>query len=122
MPLSKSLSGLSEFPQFILWKSFPNGDRTDKKPVSFTGEVSDAHNPAIWMTHEYAEGWARHHGAHVGFVFTERDPFFFIDIDNCLLPDGQWSREAMDLCAMFAGAAIEVSQSGRGLHILGRGQ
>jgi hypothetical protein len=57
----------------------------------------------------------------VGFVFTADDPFFFFDIDNCLLPSGEWSPIAMELMGRFQGAAVEVSQSGRGLHIIGVG-
>lgn len=54
----------------------------------------------------------------VGFVFTERDPFFFLDIDGALQA-GAWSQTAQALCAMLPGAAVEVSQSGTGLHIIG---
>lgn len=56
----------------------------------------------------------------VGFVFTAEDPFFFVDIDGALQPDGTWSPLALRICQQFAGAAIEVSQSGTGLHICGR--
>src|SRR5690606_9594076 len=57
----------------------------------------------------------------VAFVLSENDPFFFIDIDSALQPDRTWSSIAQQLCTTFAGCAIEVSQSGTGLHILGRG-
>lgn len=56
----------------------------------------------------------------VGFVFTAADPFWFLDIDACLV-DGQWTATANDLVAQFAGAAVEVSVSGEGLHIFGSG-
>jgi len=52
-----------------------------------------------------------------GFVFTANDPYTFIDLDNCLTPDG-WSPIAKAVCAMFPGAFIEVSQSGVGLHVI----
>jgi hypothetical protein len=52
-------------------------------------------------------------------VFTDRDPFFFIDIDDCIDPQGGWNLEALTLVSAFPGCAIEVSQSGRGLHIIG---
>ena len=63
----------------------------------------------------YGAGWG------VGFVFTENDPLFFLDIDNCLVA-GQWSPLAVSLSTTFAGCAIEVSQSGTGLHIFGSGK
>jgi hypothetical protein len=43
----------------------------------------------------------------------------FVDIDGALQPDGQWSPLAIALCTRFEGAAVEVSQSGCGLHIIG---
>ncbi|MBU6207636.1 MAG: DUF3987 domain-containing protein, partial [Alphaproteobacteria bacterium] len=42
------------------------------------------------------------------------------DIDNCLQSDGQWTPEALAICELFAGvAAVEVSQSERGMHLFG---
>ncbi|MGL4249146.1 MAG: DUF5906 domain-containing protein, partial [Aeromonas sp.] len=55
----------------------------------------------------------------MAFILSDDDPFFFVDIDDCLLPDRTWSPIAIELCTQFAGAAVEVSQSGRGLHIIG---
>ena len=57
----------------------------------------------------------------MGCLFTDQDPFFFLDIDKCMQPDNTGSQTATDMCAAFAGAAVEVSQSGKGLHIFGRG-
>lgn len=120
--LVQAFATLSNYPQFILWKSVQRGDRTDKLPVNpHTGAVQDAHDPAIWLGLEAAEQRAADIGVGVGFVFTAADPLFFIDIDNCLQADGQWSPLAIELCGRFPGALMEVSQSGRGLHIIGTG-
>lgn len=73
-------------------------------------------NPADWGTYEQAEAVPGMAG--VGFVFTARDPFFFLDIDKALA-GGAWSSLAQELCARFAGACVEVSQSGTGLHVIG---
>lgn len=54
----------------------------------------------------------------VAFVITENDPFFLFDIDNCAQAGG-WSPLALEILGELAGAAVEVSQSGNGLHILG---
>lgn len=60
-------------------------------------------------------------GYGVGFLFTPNDPFFFLDIDNCLNPDGRsWSPLATQLMRSLPGAAIEVSSSHKGLHIIGQ--
>lgn len=124
--MHSALLGLTAYSQFIVYRIVPSASRpgkTDKFPVDYrTGKVSDAHDSAIWTdsataqatASQWGEGWG------IGFVFTESDPFWFLDIDGCLI-DGQWSPLAVALCAMFAGCAIEISQSGTGLHIFGIG-
>lgn len=59
-------------------------------------------------------------GYGVGFLFTENDPFWFVDIDKAY--DGvAWSDTARDICGQLAGCAVEVSQSNTGLHVFGTG-
>lgn len=116
--LPDAFAPLAAYRQWILWTG-------NKLPVNAqTGEVSNAHDPAIWLSAEEAiAAAARAPGTGVGFVFTEADPFFFLDIDHCLAPDrSNWSPLALDLCGRFSGAAVEISQSGEGLHIIGTGQ
>lgn len=85
-----------------------------------TGRLASTINPADWATYEIARAYADSAGmAGVGFVFTAADPFFFLDVDKALV-NGQWSQLAQEVCALMAGAAVEVSQSGAGLHIFGR--
>ena len=124
--LPPALEPLAAYRQFILWISRPSRQRpgaVDKLPIHpTTGAVHDAHDPAIWMTASEAIAIASASpDHHVGFVFTVNDPFFFLDIDKCLTTDGQWSPIAAQLCGALAGAAVEVSQSGAGLHIIGTG-
>ena len=119
-------AALERYPQFIIWEAIPleNGD-VKKVPVhQITRRAHDAHDPAIWMpatdANAIAAVWGKPYG--VGFTFTAEDPFFFIDIDNCAVTGGQWSPFATEMCAIFPGAAVEVSQSGRGIHIIGTGR
>lgn len=123
--LPEALLPLAQYPQFILWQARPSRrpGATDKLPIHpETGAIHDAHDPAIWLTADRAiELAAARPGAGVGFVFTTQDPFFFLDIDKCLDAAGQWSEIAMQLCEVFNGAAVEISQSGTGLHIIGSG-
>lgn len=81
-------------------------------------------NPASQMSYaaaaqEYAKLDPAVYG--VGFVFTESDPFWFLDVDNAA-EDGQWSTLANELMARTQGAFLEVSQSGSGLHMFGSGE
>jgi predicted P-loop ATPase len=95
--------------QWIPYALIPRANnplKTDKKPTVDWGDS------ATWR--DYADGEL------LGFVFTDSDPYWFLDIDNAYV-DGAWSSLATDLCARLAGAAVEISQSGRGLHIFGSG-
>lgn len=121
-PLEQALAGplaaLTAYPQFVLYALEPmaNG-KTRKFPIDpATGRPADGQDPRNWMTAEQALA----DGRPVGFVFTEADPFFFLDIDNALQADNTWSPLAQSLCARLSGCAVEVSQSGRGLHVFGR--
>lgn len=119
-----ALAALRDFPQFVLWKAVPSRKRPgkfDKFPCDIEGNVNDAHDPKIWLDADTACSAASvfGEGYGVGFVFTENDPFFFVDIDGAY--DGnEWSSVATCLCNQFAGAAVEVSHSGSGLHIIGK--
>jgi hypothetical protein len=103
-------------PQFIIYSA-------DKTPLSpHTGLACNPHDPAQWADKQTAELAAIHYqAAGIGLVITADSNLFFLDIDHCLQPDGQWSPIAIQLCEYLAGAYIEVSRSGEGLHILGHG-
>lgn len=122
--LPAALGGMGDYRQFIVYYTTPRPDgKTDKFPCHHkTGMVANAHDPDTWTDIGTAVTAARRFGGTygVGFVFTNADPFWFLDVDSCLV-DGQWSPLAVQLCAAFPGAAIEVSQSGRGLHVFGTG-
>lgn len=124
--LPEQLRPLAGYRQFILWKIAQRDSKTVKLPVDWrTAGVGDAHNPELWLDADTAINTAAAYGQGygVGFVFTPNDPFFFVDIDKCLNADNAtWSPVAMDLMTRLNGAAVEVSQSGRGLHIIGQGQ
>lgn len=120
------LDALEKRKQWIIWTRTPkqNG-KVDKIPIDPLSEGGiNAHSPSNWMDFDTASMFAKRRPASlgVGFVFTRDDPYSFIDVDNCVLPDGHWAEHARWLCEAFAGAAIGVSQSGRGLHIICTGQ
>lgn len=117
--LPPPLQKWSEYNQFILCKLVPLGNgKSDKIPVDINGHHINPHDPANWLSHDYAIMAAQTLGLHVGFVFTANDPFWFIDIDHCIV-DGQQTPIAKQLTETFQGAAVELSASGTGLHIFG---
>ena len=119
-----AFAAMQAFNQFVLWKAVPSKRRPgkfDKFPCNIAGNIVDAHNPQHWVTADLAVATASQFGESfgVGFVFTENDPFFFVDIDGAF--DGaQWSPLSTQLCNSFPGAAVEISHSGTGLHIIGQ--
>lgn len=124
--LPPALAALAGFQQFCLYKVVPDPAKPhkDKKlSCNYLGEVVDAHDPANWLTAEQAIAWANHYGHPfgIGFVLSEHDPFFFLDVDSCVTPEGQWSELASTMMQAFAGCGVEVSTSGTGLHIIGVG-
>lgn len=109
----------------------PQGGKYQKSPIDHrTGAVplKDHGGSEIWTSFDVASAAAARLGPlyGVGFYFTDADPFWFLDIDGCAILNEKgetvgWSQLATDLCARFPGAAMEVSSSYRGLHIIGSG-
>src|SRR5215831_9913154 len=98
---------MEKYNQFIIYTILPSKNRTGKKdkiPVNWrTGQPANAHDPKIWLSLDQARIKAKELNAGVGFVFTDNDPFFFLDIDEAY--DGsKWSNVAIDLATRFGGA------------------
>ena len=125
LALPAALSAMANYRQFILWqlvglKKLPIDPRTGR---SMPKGVDWQHDPQYLTDAQTAIITAALFGDSygVGFLFTRNDPFFFIDIDKCLQDDNTWSPLANQIINMFPGAAVEISQSGTGLHIFGTG-
>lgn len=130
--LPDALAPLAGFAQFLLYRLVWDEPKQKFQKIPINPHTLSAYEKgANWQqdpnaTTDAATAIALANAAGdnygVGFLFTERDPFFFVDLDACLLPDGSgWSAVAMDILARLPGAAVEVSQSGKGLHIFGQG-
>lgn len=127
--LPEALAPLAAHRQFILWKLATRDGKPIKMPISpdtlrpFPKGSDWQNDPASTTDSETALSLASSGAVDgVGFLFTKDDPFFFVDLDKCLNADGAtWSQVALDVLALLPGAAVEVSQSGRGLHIIGTG-
>ena len=93
----------------------------DRERRPLTQESGWIEDRSAWCTYEEARAIANDPNNSCdgyGFALTSGDPYFCIDIDDCLI-DGNWSPFAQELCVAFRGAHIEVSGGGRGLHIFG---
>lgn len=115
--------GLKYFAQFIPYRLQQDGNKLKKFPIDPRGYQTDHTNRANWHTFDACEALAKRLGPNVGIAFelTEDDPYWFLDIDDCATETG-WTPEANALCAELQGAAIEISSSGNGLHIVARGR
>lgn len=111
-------------PRYILCQYKPtSNEKTDKIPLD--PNTLHAHNPldsSIHMTYDAAHVLADTLGESygVGYVFMPGDNYFFIDLDGCINPDGSLTPLAQNSLTYFPGAYVETSNSGRGLHIIGR--
>ena len=123
---SPALTGMRAIRQWVVYVLVPSATRankTDKIPLHHaTGSAAGVTDPNSWTDVHTAAAAARRWGATfgVGFVFTEGCGYWFVDIDSCLI-DGAWTPFATATCSALAGCAVEVSSSGKGLHLFGRG-
>jgi hypothetical protein len=102
--------------RFLNWRieADPFSGKPRKVPCLRDGRKCDAHDPANHIT--YAEA-AEASGLGVAYDIRAEDGWFFLDMDNC---GPEWTPEATAIFESFKGAWGEISQSGTGLHILGR--
>lgn len=126
LTLPPALAHLATFRQFMLYKVVHVAGEPKPRKLPLHPETlvaTDAHDPRAWTDAATACARAAQLGAPYGvaFSFQPGNGLFFIDIDNCLQADGTWSPLAIELFRRFPGAAGEISFSGNGLHIIGRG-
>ena len=90
---------------------------TDKVPTRVGGGNASTTQPATWATYDQARQSSVGDG--LGFVFAG-DGIVGIDLDYCLTSTGlePWAAEIVSACH---GTYVEISPSGRGLHIYGLG-
>lgn len=109
--------------RFFLFRLVPGKKpgKKDKLPVSpLTLEVFDSTDAAHFVDFETAKTFVSA-GLADGVGWSVAPPYFFLDIDGAAEEGGgAWKQIAANLCGMFPGCYVEVSASGRGLHVIGR--
>lgn len=118
---------LRQLPQWVLWKFDDirrTGDTTKKSkvPYGLNGRRASTTNSETWSSYEDVvqtlHGSKLYDG--IGFVFTSEDPYVGIDLDNALEENGAIRPEQQKILQNF-GSYSEISQSGRGIHIIVKG-
>lgn len=106
---------LKELRQWVGWRRSPS---RGKVPVQANGKAARVNDSSTWGTfNELIESGRRLDG--VGFVLTD-SPYIGIDIDDCM-DGGRLQRKAWKVVERF-GSYAELSPSGSGVHIIGRGR
>jgi putative DNA primase/helicase len=110
---------LQELPQWGCWRYSAEGD---KHPIGLTGGTRpvNAHALANLTGFNAAVAAAVEHDCGLYFDIREEDPYVGVDLDDCLA-EGVLHVAALKIVERFKGAYIEVSPSGAGIKILGRG-
>jgi len=95
----------------------------DKIPMNpNTGYNAKSNKPDTWGCFEIAVKRALNRGlGGIGFVFSVNDPYVGIDLDKCVNEDGGIETWASEIIAEL-NSYTELSPSGKGYHIIGRGQ
>lgn len=137
--LKTALAGMTAVPQWFVWRLTPDPakpGKTIKVPVHPDGRVVyhegrltgiNAQDPANWTTFETAQLQLAQHiarfdgfGYTLGFMLTVDCGYWFLDVDNCVKPEGM-SEWAQWFYQNLPGAFFEYSSSGTGVHMIGRG-
>jgi putative DNA primase/helicase len=110
--------------QWVLWREEDRDGRATKVPYQVDGRLARVNDPSTWTT--FAEVVAAHESQRgrwsgIGYVFAADDPFFAIDLDSCLYPEGTLTRWAQRILSRFPTYA-EISPGGNGIHIIGIGK
>ncbi|MCL2696422.1 MAG: DNA primase, partial [Clostridiales bacterium] len=117
---------IAAIPNWVCWRMEPDKKtgRATKVPYNpHTGYKASSNDPQTWGTLAQAlEGMARFMFTGVGFVFTEEIGYVGIDIDGCLDENKQPNKVAAAILAKTPPTYIEITPSGRGLHIFLRGR
>ncbi|MFP3990663.1 bifunctional DNA primase/polymerase [Streptomyces sp. E11-3] len=90
-----------------------------KAPRTLDGGFASVTSPSSWSMHSAAK--ASPVGVGLGYVLADGDGVVCIDLDHCFEGEvlAPWARAILDRCPP---TFVEVSPSGDGLHIWGRGQ
>ena len=118
---------LVALPIWILWRLEPDkAGRMTKVPYAgkYDGHASSS-NPKTWATFDTV--WEKFtksvdHFGGVGICVQKPDRLLFIDLDHCVDENHEPSEIARDVVSRMKDQFVEVSQSGRGLHILMLGE
>jgi primase-polymerase (primpol)-like protein len=116
---------LKGLPQWVVWRIEVRNAKPTKPPLRADGPgYARTDDRTTWATFGAAYATYRTRDlAGVGFVLTPEDPFFMVDLDKCRDAEtGEIDQWALPIVGRFRHAHVEVSPTGTGVKIIGRGR
>lgn len=108
---------MKELKRFVGWRKEELEGKVANLPFSLIdGKASKWNKPDRWLNFEEA----KYENSPLGFVLVEEDKIVCIDLDKAIIDD-KLSPMAEEVVKDFVGSYMEISQSGKGLHIFARG-
>jgi hypothetical protein len=117
---------LAELDQWIVWRAEQrDGGKPTKVPYQINGSHASSTDPKTWCSwaealkawHENPSRWSG-----IGFVFSPGEPYFGIDLDDCIDDAGKLKPWAQPIMERFFDSYAEISPSGRGIKIWAKGR
>ena len=115
---------LIALPQWVLWKLERRNGKTTKIPYQPNGMKAGSTSSATWSDFQTVMGVFLKNPDYsgVGFVFSSSDPYAGIDLDKCRDPVTgvvePWAAAVLGRISTYT----ELSPSGTGFHMLGKGK
>jgi putative DNA primase/helicase len=114
---------MQSYRAWVVWRYIVRGGKETKVPHDpLTGFRASSTDSRTWRSFEEAVAAYENGGyAGVGFVLSSGDQYTGVDLDHCRDPE---SGELADWAALMIerlGGYAEVSPSGRGVHVIVRG-
>lgn len=122
MDIEKIPRELKDHPQWVVWKYETRDGKKTKPPYDpQTGKRASHSDPSTWgMFNDALKGLDKGFDG-IGFVFTEKDPFCGIDLDDCRSTSGEIATWALKIIKDFD-SYTEISPSKTGLKIFIKGK
>lgn len=111
-----ALAELRRIPRWVRWETVRRRGGLTKMPLTPAGAAASSTDPETWSRYRDASRSAVGDG--VGFVLNG-DGLVCLDVDHCVTA-GRVAPWAADLLEAVGDTYVELSPSGRGLHIWGR--
>lgn len=116
---------MKDLPRWVKWKKVDKKDKHGntkwtKIPHSIKDNSSfNWNNPSKWESYDTARKYIDGYDG-LGYVLVEKDNIVAIDLDNCI-ENNKLNSFSEKIIEIFSGTYMELSQSGKGIHIFLKG-